>query len=215
MTVAAIILVPDMAVALRDADGEPAIRRVAHAAWSGGAMPIVIVADQADGALAEAVADVPVTLQRPGPEDAKGVAWFLLGQRVAQAAVTESTAGLLWPVRCAWVDPETVTSLVEAHGASPDSIVRPAWAAQAGFPILVPVGFDERLSARPDLHAYQVVEALVAEGAPYRLLELGDPGIIFDVSTPRAGMPGYQGPPEPASGPPPEWNAALGSQAER
>src|ERR1035437_6499673 len=45
MTVAAIVLVPDKAVALTDADGEPAIRRVVHSAWSGGAMPIVIVSD--------------------------------------------------------------------------------------------------------------------------------------------------------------------------
>jgi hypothetical protein len=59
------------------------------------------------------------------------------------------------------------------------------------------------------------VEALIAEGAPHRALDLGDPGIVFDLATPRAELPGYQGPPEPAGGPPPEWNAALAAQAQR
>ena len=53
MTVAAIVLVPDTAVALADADGDPAIRRIVHAAWSGGALPIVIVTDDPDPRLAE------------------------------------------------------------------------------------------------------------------------------------------------------------------
>ena len=64
MTVAAIVLVPDTAAALGDADGEAAIRRVAHSAWSGGALPIVVVAEEVAGPLADVVADLPVTLPR-------------------------------------------------------------------------------------------------------------------------------------------------------
>jgi hypothetical protein len=108
-----------------------------------------------------------------------------------------------------------VTSLVEAHGSTPKSLVRPAFSGDVGFPILVPIAFDERLLARIDLHASQAIEALVAEGAPYRALELGDPGIVFDLGTPRSELPGYQGPPEPAGATPPEWNAALAAQADR
>jgi hypothetical protein len=59
------------------------------------------------------------------------------------------------------------------------------------------------------------VASLVAGGVPLRVVELGDPGITHDLATPRADLPGYQGPPEPAAGPPPEWNADLASQAER
>ena len=120
--------------------------------------------------------------------------------------MTETTAGLLWPFRYAWVDPETVTSLVEAHGATPDAIVRPAYAGQDGFPILVPVALTERLAARTGRHGCEAVDALIAEGVPVRVLELGDPGIVYDIATPRSGLPGYQGPPQPAAGPPPEWN---------
>jgi CTP:molybdopterin cytidylyltransferase MocA len=199
MTVAAIVLVPDPAAALADADGEPAIRRVAHAAWSGGALPIVVVAANPVGGLADAVADLPIALTRPsgGPP---GIAWFVSGQRAAITAVTETTAGLLWPFRHAWVDPETVTSLIEAHGADPDQIVRPAYGGQTGFPILVPVALTERLAGQAGRGGAEAVAALITEGVPVRILELGDPGIVFDTATPRSDLPGYQGPPRPVAG---------------
>lgn len=214
MTVAAVVLVPDVAAALGDADGEPAIRRVAHSAWAGGALPIVIVADDPAGLLAAAVADLPVTLTGPtaGPP---GISWFAGGLRAAMTAVTETTAGLLWPFRHAWVDPETVTSLVEAHGASLEAIVRPAYAGRTGFPILVPAALTERLAAHAGLHGEEAVDALIAEGVPVLALELGDPGIVYDLAAPRSGLPKYQGPPQPAAGPPPEWNAALATEARR
>jgi len=215
MTVAAIVLIPDAAAALGEADGEPAIRRVVHAAWSGGAMPIVLVGAHEDGRLADAVTDSPVTLARLEAGLAPGIAWFVGGVREGLAAVAETTAALLWPFRYAWVDPETVTSLVEAHGATPEAIVRPAYAGRAGFPILVPVSYLERLAARTGLHGEEAVASLIAEGVPLRPIELGDPGIVFDLATPRSDLPGYQGPPEPTGGPPPEWNSALAAQAER
>ena len=225
MTVAAIVLVPDEAAALGDADGEAAIRRVAHVAWSGGALPIVVVAaqvagqatgpvaGQATGPLAEAVAGLPVTLARAGGGEPPGIAWFVSGQRAALAAVSETTAGLLWPFRYTWVDPETVTSLVEAHGATPETIVRPAYGGRAGFPILLPAALTERLAAQIGLRGAEAVDALIAEGAPVRLLELGDPGIVFDIAPPRSELPAYQGPPQPDS-PPPEWNADLAAHVE-
>jgi CTP:molybdopterin cytidylyltransferase MocA len=212
MTVAAIVLVPDTAAALGDADGEAAIRRVAHSAWSGGALPIVVVAEEVTGPLADAVADLPVTLARAADEP-RGIAWFVSGERAALVAVSETTAGLLWPFRHVWVDPETVTSLVEAHGVTPDAIVRPAYLGQTGFPILVPATLTERLAAQAGRHGAEAVDALIAEGVPVRILELGDPGIVFDIGTPRSQLPGYQGPPQP-DGPSPEWNAELAAHVQ-
>ena len=214
MTVAAIVLAPDAAGALADADGEPAIRRVAHAAWSGGALPVVIVAVDPHGEIAAAVAGLPVMLVDPGAEP-RGIAWFVAGQRGAHAAVAETTAGLLWPFRQAWVDPETVTSLVEAHGAAPESILRPVYAGRPGLPVLIPSAFTERLATRPDLHGTEAVEWLVAEGSPHLEQELGDPGIVHDMETPRASLPEYQAPPHAAAGPPPDWNADLAAHAQR
>ncbi|MGZ6265399.1 MAG: NTP transferase domain-containing protein [Candidatus Limnocylindrales bacterium] len=215
MTVAAVVLVPDLEVALSDADGEPAIRRLCQAAWAGGAMPIVLVVPAESPPLAAALADLPVTVASAAAEGAPGVAWFVFGLHSAVAAVTETSAGLMWPLRYAWVDPETVTSLIEAHGAAADNILRPAYRSQPGFPILVPAAFETRLGALRGRHGEEAVASLIADGVPQRSIELGDPGITHDIATPRAGLPGYQGPPEPAAGPPPDWNADLAAQAER
>ena len=43
VTVAAVILVARADAALADVDGQPAVRRIADSAWSGGALPIVVV----------------------------------------------------------------------------------------------------------------------------------------------------------------------------
>lgn len=213
MTVAAVVLVPEPSAALGPADGEPALRRLAQAAWSGGALPTVVVASGAADDLRQAVADLAVTLTGPAPDEPRGIAWFVRGMRTAVDTVAETSAGLLWPFRFVWVDPETVTSLVEAHGVTPEAIVRPAYGGQAGFPILIPVALVDRLAALSGQHGEEAVLSLVTAGVPIRQIELGDPGIVHDMATPRADLPPYQGPPEPAGGPPPDWNSVLAAQA--
>jgi CTP:molybdopterin cytidylyltransferase MocA len=196
MTVAAIILVPDAKAALADADGEPAVRRVVHTAWAGGALPIVLVCPDA-ASLADSLGDLPVTFARPEPAEPHGIAWFVHGLRAATALVAEASAALLWPLRYAWVDPETVTSLVEAHGPAPQIVIRPTYRSAAGFPILVPVALGEQLAEKPKLDADAAVSALVQSGIELRTIELGDPGIVNDMSVQRAQLPAYQGPRAP------------------
>ena len=65
MTVAAVILVPDPQAALANADGEPVLRRLAQAAWSGGALPTVVVAPMVPEELSAAVAELGLTLTSP------------------------------------------------------------------------------------------------------------------------------------------------------
>jgi CTP:molybdopterin cytidylyltransferase MocA len=214
LTVAAIVLVPDPAAALAEADGEAVITRLIHTAWAGGALPVVVVVPDGDATLAGAIAELPGVVANAPAGVMPGAAWFVFGMRAAMSAVTETTAALLWPFRYAWVDPETITSLVEAHGATPDEMLRPAFGGLPGFPVLVPISLEARLDTSPGVHGREAVERLAAEGVPLRLIELGDPGIIHDLSTPRAEMPDYQGPPEPAAGPPPEWNADLAANVE-
>jgi len=213
VTVAAVILVPEPAAALALADGEPVLRRVCQAAWSGGAIPTVAVGSQLTEEARDAVGDLTVTFAEPAATEPHGIAWFARGLLTAATTVTDTTAALLWPVRQAWVDPETVTSLVEAHGAWTDAIIRPAYAGQPGFPILIPAALADRLAALSGQHGVEAVEALVAAGVPLRQIEMGDPGIVHDISTPRADLPSYQGPPQPAAGPPPDWNEALARSA--
>ena len=102
---------------------------------------------------------------------------------------------------------------MEAHGADPDAIVRATYGGQPGFPLLLPVALIDRLATLSGLHAEEAVRSLAAAGVDVRHVELGDPGIVLDISTARGDLPLYQGPPEPAGGPPPEWNSALAAQA--
>ena len=215
MTVAAVVLAPDIATALADADGLPALRRVVQSAWAGGALPIVVVSHSGPegDSLAAALEGLPATLHQP-KNVPPGSRWFGGGLELARDQVRETEAALLWPARFAWIDPETVTSTIEAHGAAPETIVRAAYRDEPGFPILVPADLGARFLAELELHAFQLVEALVAGGAALRTIELGDPGIVMDVATPRNRLPEYQGPPEPAAGPAPDWNAELGSHVE-
>jgi CTP:molybdopterin cytidylyltransferase MocA len=213
MTVAAVVIVPEPSAALAPADGEPALRRLAQAAWSGGALPTVVVDPEVTEDLRRAAAGVGVTLTRPGPDEPRGIGWFVHGMRTAVAGVAETSAALLWPFKFVWVDPETVTSLVEAHGATPDAIVRAAYGGQPGFPMLFPVALVDRLAALSGLQAEEAVQSLAAAAVAIRQIELGDPGIVHDISTSRADLPRYQGPPEPASAPPTDWSSALPAQA--
>jgi CTP:molybdopterin cytidylyltransferase MocA len=208
MTVAAIVIVPDSAAALANVEGEPVIRRLVQSAWAGGAMPIVVVCPAVDGAFEQAMTELQVTLARPEPAVPHGIAWFVGGQKAAARAVVETTASLLWPFRFSWVDPETVTSLIEAHGASPDAVIRPAYGGRRGFPILVPNSLAERLNELPGLHGEEAIDAVVAGGVPSLTVELGDPGIVHDGGTPRSSLPDYQGPPSPVPG----SRAGMGSE---
>jgi CTP:molybdopterin cytidylyltransferase MocA len=213
MTVAAVILVPEPSAALAPADGEPILRRVTQVAWSGGALPTVVVAPEIPDAMGLLLAELDVSSVTPTSDEPRGIAWFVRGLRTAVAAVSETSAALLWPFKYVWVDPETVTSLVEAHGANPEAIVRPAYGGRPGFPILIPAALVDRLAALSGRNGEEAVQTLVAAGVPLRQIELGDPGIVLDMATPRGELPPYQGPPEPAGGPPPDWNSALAAQA--
>ena len=55
MTVAAVILSATAEGALAETLGQARVRRLADIAWSGGALPIVVVAPDPDGAVAAAL----------------------------------------------------------------------------------------------------------------------------------------------------------------
>lgn len=210
MTVAAVVLAATPESALADADGLPRIRRIADAAWAGGAIPIVVVSFDPDGAVAAALAGAPVTLAEPAPPESGPAGQMARGVAVAAATVTETAAVLLWPARFGWVGPETVTSLLEAHGASQDALVRPSYHGEAGWPALLPVAGLERLRAvAADRMPPDVLADLVAAGLALRLVDLGDPGTVVDGDTARAELPPYEGPPEPPSDHVHEWGAAV------
>jgi len=215
VTVAAVILAATPASALADADGLPRIRRIADAAWAGGAIPIIVVSFDPDGDVARALAGAPVTLAEPARVEAGPVGQMVRGIEVAADLVAETDAALLWPARFGWVGPETVTSLLEAHGGTADALVRPSFRGEAGWPALVPVPVLERLrEIAPDRMPPDVLTDLLAGGVALRLVDLGDPGTVIDGETARVDLPPYDGPPEPPSDHVHEWGAEVADLPE-
>lgn len=208
MTVAAVILAASPESALADADGVPAVRRIADAAWAGGATPIVVVSFDPEGAVAAALAGASVTLAEPAPPDHGPKAQLARGADVALAEIGDTDGFLLWPARLAWVGPETVTSLIELHGSAPAALLRPTWDGAAGWPVVLPVAALAALRAvGADLMPPAILEDLVASGVPDRSVDLGDPGVAFDIGTARADLPPYLGPLDPAADHVHEWGA--------
>ena len=177
MTVAAVILAASPASALADADGTPGIRRLADVAWSGGATPVVVCSFDPDGAVTAALANTEATLVDPVPPERGPVAQIVNGIEASVRLVAETDAALVWPARLAWVDAETVTTLIAAHGDDRDSVTRPAWQGEPGWPALVPV---RHLAAFAALGATrmpnELLDDLEAAGVPFRVIESGDPG---------------------------------------
>lgn len=135
------------------------------------------------------------------------------GVDLALAEVRDTTAALLWPGRMAWVGPETVTSLIEAHGMDAGTMLRPTWHGAPGWPVLVPTAHLAALRAvAPDRMPPDIVEALAATIAS-RGIELGDPGVIHDADTPFPDLPAYEGPPEPPAGHTHEWGDDVVAEA--
>ena len=212
MTVAAVIFSASAEEAATHVDGVARVRHVADAAWSGGAMPVVVVAPDHGGAVAGALSGSAADLVSPHAADADtGPAGLIVaGIDAAAASVGETTAAVVWPARMTWIDAGTITALIEAHPATPAAVLRPTWEGQPGWPALVPLAALDALRAlSPALSPDRLLIALEERGVPVRLLDLGDPGATHDVDTPRLALPAYAGPDQPITGHPPDWGSDV------
>lgn len=212
MTVAAVILSATADGALADTLGQPRVRRLVDIAWSGGALPVVVVAPDPDGAVARSLTGSEATYGSPAPAEAGPAGQMARGADLARAEVRETSAVLLWPARMTWVGPETVTSLIEAHGTDPATMLRPGWHGEAGWPVLLPASaLDHLLAVRTERMPQDVIDDLAAE-IPSRLVEVGDPGVRYDADTPFGDLPAYEGPPDPPGGHTHEWGDHVAEQ---
>lgn len=208
MTVAAVILAASPASALADAAGTPAVRRIADAAWAGGATPIVVVSADPDGAVAAALATAEVSLLAPAPSDRGPAGQVAHAMTAAAQLVAATSATLVWPARMAWADAETVTTLIEAHGDDPDAILRPGYGGGAGWPALVPMPVADRVSdLSPSCMPDEILDELAASGVRVVVVDTGDPGTTHDLSVPPDALPPFDGPPRPDDGVEREWGA--------
>jgi CTP:molybdopterin cytidylyltransferase MocA len=213
MTVAAVILSATSEGALTDTLGQPRVRRLVDLAWSGGALPVIVVAPDPEGAVAASLTGTEAVHGSPAPAEAGPVGQMVRGAELAMAEVRDATAVLLWPARMIWVGPETITSLIEAHGPDPATVLLPGWQGEPGWPVLVPLTHLETLRGiSADLMPLDVIHALVGS-VPARVIDVGDPGVIHDAETPFADLPSYEGPPDPPAGHTHEWGADVASEA--
>lgn len=215
MTVAAVVLAATSDSAIADADGMPSVRRIADVAWAGGAVPIVVVAADPDGTVAAALAGAPVTLAEPAPLALGPVGQIARGIEIATNEIRETEAVLVWPALYTWVGPETVTSLIEAHGTNAGSLLRPVFEGEPGWPVLVPVEqLDALRAAGSERQPDEIIASVVAAGVAEVRLELGDPGTTHDRSVARAALPPYVGPEGPPAGHVHEWGEAIPTDDE-
>ncbi len=214
MTVAVVILSATAEGALADTLGQPRVRRLADIAWAGGALPVVVLAPDPDGAVARSIGETEASWHAPATVEGGPAGQMVRGCEVAVAEIHDTTAALLWPTRMIWVGAETITSLIEAHGTDERSVLRPSWLDEAGWPVLMPLSHLDRLrTVSPDLDPGEAIDAL-AGSVPSRLIELGDPGVVFDASTPEADLPPYEGPSTPAGGHVHEWGEDVDGIAD-
>jgi hypothetical protein len=209
VTVAAVILSATAEGAVADTLGQPRVRRLVDIAWSGGALPVIVVAPDPDGAVGRALTGSEATYGAPAPAEAGPAAQMLRGAELARTEVVETTAALLWPARMTWVGPETVTSLIEAHGTDPGTMLRPGWAGEPGWPVLVPYAALVHLRAVDAGRMPPDVVDELSRYVPTRIVEVGDPGVHFDADTPVEDLPPYEGPPEPPAGHTHEWGDGV------
>jgi CTP:molybdopterin cytidylyltransferase MocA len=213
MTVAAVILSATADGAVADTLGQPRVRRLADLAWSGGALPIVVLAPEADGVVAAALAGSEAVYGSPAAPETGPVGQMVRGTELAIAEVSDTSAVLLWPARMTWVGPETITSLIETHGTERDAMLRPAWHGEPGWPVLVPTAHLDALRAiAPDRMPPFVIDDLAAS-IPTLVVEMGDPGVTHDVDTAPDDLPTYEGPPDPPAGHAHEWGADVAAEA--
>ena len=178
-------------------------------AWSGGALPVVVVSPDDDGAVAAALVGSEAVFGTPAAAEAGPAGQMVRGAELALAEVRETSAVLIWPARMTWVGPETVTSLIEAHGTDTATILRPAWDGTPGWPVLVPVAnLDALRGVAPERMPPDVIDELAA-AAPSRIVEVGDPGVVHDAETAFADLPPYDGPPDPPAGHTHEWGDGV------
>ena len=213
MTVAAVILSATTEGAIADTLGQPRVRRLSDLAWSGGALPVVVVAADPDGTVAKALLGSEAVLASPASSHAGPAGQMAHGMDLAMAEVRDTSAVLLWPARMTWVGPETITTLIEAHGLDARTMLRPAWQGDAGWPVLLPT---EHLGVLRAVAATRLPPDVIADlvaAIPSRVVEVGDPGVVHDVDTPRDALPEYEGPPDPPGGHTHEWGADVAAEA--
>jgi hypothetical protein len=124
MSVGAVIAVePSLGV---DLEASATLSRLIEAAWSGGAHPILVAGSSS------AAKRSPLAHYLEGTDGGDAI-------RLSKEIVGGTTALIHLPLSHAGIDPETVTTLIAAHGRTPHATLRAAYHGVEGPISLVPI----------------------------------------------------------------------------
>jgi hypothetical protein len=129
--------------------------------------------------------------------------------------VSDIDGVFIWPTRMSWVGPETITSMIEAHGMDRGALLQPTFGGKSGWPVLLPLaGVAALASVAPDRMPHDIIADVIASGVGVATIDLGDPGTTHDGSIPRSDLPPYVGPTEPVTHHRHEWGSEISDAPE-
>ena len=213
MTVAAVILSATPDGSLADTLGQPRVRRLADLAWSGGALPIVVVSPDPDGAVAAALAGSEAVYGSPAPVESGPVGQMVRGCELATAEVQGTTAvpDLAGPDDLGRAGDDHLADRGARHGPRHDPAAglarRPRLArpGAGGAPRHAP-------GDRPGPDA-AAGHRRPRRGGPEPDRRDGRPGRHPRRRHRPADLPAYEGPPDPPAGHTHEWGADVAAEA--
>ncbi len=162
-------------------DGEPLVRRVAHAALSSRARPVVVVTGFAQEEVAATLAGLPLA-HAHNPDYATGLASSL---KTGVAALPASVGGVIVLLGdMPDITARVIDALIDAFVKNPDvAAVVPVFAGERGNPALISRRlFAEVAALKGDAGARK----LLADVANVFEVSIDDRAVAFDVDTPEA-----------------------------
>jgi molybdenum cofactor cytidylyltransferase len=152
------------------------IDRCLDALVAGGADEVVVVVSEEGQDVAEAVRAYPARFVINTAVDGD----MASSVRVGRDALTTAASGVIvLPGDYPLVSAGTISSLIEEHAASPDSIVIPCHDGRRGHPLLFPRTIMNGLTKSLTLRD-------LVRGNPDRIscVNVADPGVLYDMDTP-------------------------------
>lgn len=152
------------------------ITRCIDALVSGGAGEILVVVSAEGNSVADAVRDYPVRIVVNQESEGDMASSVRFGR---DALISEAGGVIVFLCDYPLVSAATITSLIEAHGESPGSIIIPCHGGKRGHPLLFPRAVLDGLANE------MILRDLVRRDTErVRCLDVNDPGVLLDMDTP-------------------------------
>jgi CTP:molybdopterin cytidylyltransferase MocA len=155
---------------------KPVIRHCLDGLIAAGIQDIVVVLGIARDGITAAISGLPVrTIINGDPaSDMAGSVRLGLGQ-----TGPASSGVLVCPADHPLVSPGTITAIIQAHHASPDTIIIPMYDDRRGHPTLFP-----RAVINDIVRVATLRDVIAAHAGKVRMFAVQDEGVVLDLDTP-------------------------------